>query len=119
MGQPVENEKQPKMKHISQGEDKSVLPGGRHVRLRQRWVSVKSHYFSPCLNLEITKNVKTLRLLKSQNSLFSFSKTVEECKFLTCADCEIGPIGYQGRDSRETIWLEFWLENRLEIPFCL
>ena len=24
-----------------------------------------------------------------------FSKTVDECKFLTCADCEIGPIGYQ------------------------
>ena len=24
-----------------------------------------------------------------------FSKTVDDCKFLTCADCEIGPIGYQ------------------------
>ena len=28
-----------------------------------------------------------------------FSKTVDDCKFLTCADCEIGPIGYQGHNS--------------------
>ena len=30
-----------------------------------------------------------------------FSKTVDDCKFLTCADCEIGPIGYQGHNSIE------------------
>ena len=31
-----------------------------------------------------------------------FSNTVENVKFLTCADCDIGPIGYHTLDDKKT-----------------
>ena len=42
-----------------------------------------------------------------------FSKTVGDCKFLTCADCEIGPIGYQGSKNRKHFSVSLGLKNGL------
>ena len=54
--------------------------------------------------------------MKSQNSLFQFylvedmfdfdnlgfSKTVGDIKYLICADCEIGPIGWHSIETRKS-----------------
>lgn len=54
-----------------------------------------------CSNSEDCEELSTFLLIEDifHFENISFSKTVDNTKFLACCDCDIGPVGYQDLDS--------------------
>jgi len=59
---------------------------------------------TPCIKIKI--EYKTLFQLPSQDMFdfdnMGFTNTVEHIKFLSCGDCEVGPLGYHNLQTRKS-----------------